>query len=440
MLKNKEAIDELVSFAKENGYNFSNGEIAILYYSTYNFFKKLQSGNPEQIALNAVKKGLTFNENFDNTLIIAECITLYGYDNVKNKYDEKGMDGIKYLHLEIKEYYDKVRLKKSNTEQKTIDTIAKWYLNHPQPLEFQYYLSQKGIDFAEYNNMDDKSKSSIIKGFAEDQFRKILKEYSLSDMLTDYPDEMPNLFINIITADEPNDVVAQFKQKKNKTQDMFKRMYVLFDAKKQGLSFGAFKHGLIAYLNAKKKGILKKDNIFTIVDFTKPSNEKRLFVLDMVNKKIIMKEYVAHGKGKGNKVNPHKNVRYVGNRLGSNLSPNGLLITAEGKEYKESKNGYILRIEGVEKGFNDNTKSRGVYIHKAIYNGLTYVSDDFAKAHGYVGESQGCLAVDPKVSDELIDTVKGGSGIFIYFPTTQYMANSEYMKEKEITKELVMLF
>lgn len=399
---------------------FSQGQIEIMYYSVYNFLKELNVENPEQRALGAIKDALSFNESFDNVIILAKCITIHGKNKVNDIYKKKGMNGIKLLYTEIREYYKNMRWRKVNTEQKTIDEITDFYMSHPENGEFQYFLSQKGLDISQFRSMDKKTKKEIAEEFGKKMFREVLYKYSLQDIIENFPEKAPSLFVSIITSDDPEKVVNSFREE-NTGYALLREWYTEFNAQEEGLTFEAFKHGMIAYLNAKKKGVLKRYDVYTIVDFTKPSGEPRLYVLDMKNKKIIMKCYVTHGKGKGKTTNPFEYVKYVGDKVNSYLSPYGLMKTAN-KEFKEGK-GYILRLIGLEE-VNKNVLRRGVYIHKA-----PYASEEFLKSHGHLGRSEGCFVVDSRVLNTLIDHIKGGSGFFVYYPVREYFAKSDYMKE-----------
>lgn len=153
------------------------------------------------------------------------------------------------------------------------------------------------------------------------------------------------------------------------------------------------------------------EEIVTIIDFSKPSTEKRLFILDLGNQKMLYHTYVAHGKNTG--VNEAK---YFSNRKGSNQSSLGLYSTGESYQ---GKHGYSLRLDGLEKGINDNARSRAVVIHSA-----NYVSETFIKKHGRLGRSWGCPALPVESSKEIIDLIKEGTCLYIYADDPDYLENS----------------
>ena len=153
------------------------------------------------------------------------------------------------------------------------------------------------------------------------------------------------------------------------------------------------------------------EDIVTIIDFSKPSTEKRLFVLDLITQEILFHTFVAHGKNTG--VNM---ATKFSNNKGSNQSSLGLYRTGESYQ---GKHGYSLRLDGLEKGFNDNARIRAVVMHSA-----SYVSKDFIERHGRLGRSWGCPAVPVEFSREIIDLIKGGSCLYIYANNINYLENS----------------
>jgi hypothetical protein len=158
-----------------------------------------------------------------------------------------------------------------------------------------------------------------------------------------------------------------------------------------------------------------KDNLLTIVDYSQPSNKKRLYVVDLENYQLLFNTYVAHGMKTG-KVK----AQYFSNKPASNKSSLGFYVT--GPEYQGS-NGRSLRLVGVEKGINDYAMKRGIVVH-----GADYVNEYLIATQGYIGRSWGCPAVAPEVSDALIDVLKEGSCMFIYHPTPSYREKSQLLR------------
>lgn len=153
------------------------------------------------------------------------------------------------------------------------------------------------------------------------------------------------------------------------------------------------------------------EDIVTIIDFSKPSAEKRLFILDLKNQKLLYLTFVAHGKNTG--LNIATKFSNTNRSLQSSL---GLYQT--GEPY-QGKHGYSLRLDGLEKGFNDNARSRAIVIH-----GAEYVSEDFIESHGRLGRSWGCPALPVEETKEIIDLIKGGTCLYIYADDKNYLENS----------------
>jgi hypothetical protein len=162
---------------------------------------------------------------------------------------------------------------------------------------------------------------------------------------------------------------------------------------------------------------LNKKDIITIIDFTKPSTEKRFYVIDLINKQLIYRCFVAHGKNSGDNY-----AKKFSNLSGSLESSLGFFLTAE---TYSGEHGFSLRLEGLEKGINDNARAREIVIH-----GAEYVSEEFIKKYGRLGRSWGCPALPVDVSKEIIDQISGGSCLFIYADNKYYKENSDFLNKK----------
>jgi len=163
----------------------------------------------------------------------------------------------------------------------------------------------------------------------------------------------------------------------------------------------AFISAMTAYDRLQAAGRLKNPDIVTIVDYSKPSKEKRFFVIDLKKKKLLFHELVAHGKGSG-----VDRATVFGNGGGTYKSSLGAYLTAE---TYFGKHGYSLALDGLDKGVNDQARPRAVVVH-----GAWYVSEKFVKQHGRTGRSWGCPALDEAVSKAVIDTIKNGTLLYIW--------------------------
>ena len=178
-----------------------------------------------------------------------------------------------------------------------------------------------------------------------------------------------------------------------------------------GLSKEAFDYAMKGHDYLAANGKLQNEDILSIVDFSRPSSEKRLFIVDLKNKKLLFHTYVSHGRGSGTDM-----ATEFSNVPESNKSSLGFYVT--GDTYM-GKHGLSMRLLGQDKGFNDNAHDRSIVMHSA-----SYVSEEAIKAMGFCGRSEGCPAVPEELSKPIIETVKNGTCLFLYSPDTQYAANS----------------
>ena len=152
-----------------------------------------------------------------------------------------------------------------------------------------------------------------------------------------------------------------------------------------------------------------------VIDYSRASTEKRLWVFDLANNKLLFHEVVAHGQGTGENM-----ARAFSNTDGSHQSSLGLFRT--GDTY-QGGNGYSLRMQGLEPGTNDKAMSRAIVMH-----GAPYVNVQTAQKQGRLGRSWGCPAVRPEVARQVIDSLKNGQMIFSYYPDTNWLAKSPFIK------------
>lgn len=152
-------------------------------------------------------------------------------------------------------------------------------------------------------------------------------------------------------------------------------------------------------------------NVLTIIDYSKPSNQKRFYVIDLKNRKLLFHTLVAHGKNSGEV----ECTRFSNTPKSLKSSP-GFFLTAESYSGRQ---GYSLRIDGLEPGINDQARPRAIVIHGADYVCQRYVDD-----YGHIGKSFGCPALPFDVNRKIIDQIKGGTCIYIHTDTPTYTNNS----------------
>jgi len=174
------------------------------------------------------------------------------------------------------------------------------------------------------------------------------------------------------------------------------------------------KMALQAAHTAAQKGLVQREDLLTVIDYSLPSTQPRLFVFDLATRKLLFRELVAHGKNSGGNVPD-----FFSNSTGSLASSIGLFVTAD---VYIGGNGYSLRLKGLEEGINDMAWDRAIVMH-----GASYVSQEAIKILGRLGRSWGCPALRAEVAKKVIDTVRGGSPIFAYYPDKDWLTRSEFL-------------
>lgn len=179
-----------------------------------------------------------------------------------------------------------------------------------------------------------------------------------------------------------------------------------------GLSRDVFDLAIKGLKKLDSDGKLNNPNIVTIADYSQSSNKKRLYVIDLKNRKLLFNTYVAHGRNTGDEY-----ASSFSNKEGSFKSSLGFYVTE--KPIVGSHTGFALLINGVEKGFNDHAVQRQIIIHAA-----EYASENFIKKHGRLGRSYGCPSLPPDMNKPIIETIKGGTCLFLYNPNKDYIGKS----------------
>jgi hypothetical protein len=160
---------------------------------------------------------------------------------------------------------------------------------------------------------------------------------------------------------------------------------------------------------AKQGGALARR--LAVIDYSLPSSQPRLWVFDLHTHKLLLVERVAHGRDSGENMTTS-----FSNLPGSHQSSLGLFRTSD---TYTGHNGYSLRLDGLEPGFNDRARERAIVIH-----GASYVSDKAISVRGGVGRSWGCPAVRLEIARSLIDAIKDGQYLFAYYPDSQWLQHS----------------
>lgn len=193
--------------------------------------------------------------------------------------------------------------------------------------------------------------------------------------------------------------------------------YKLWQLNTSSLSENAFNYAMKGFRYLNKANLITKKNIVSIIDFSKPSTQKRLYVIDVSSGKILFNTWVAHGHNSGNEY-----ASQFSNSPESHQSSLGFYITLG---TYTGGHGYSLRLKGCEKGINDNAYERAIVVH-----GADYVGNGFINSRGVPGRSYGCPAIPNEISKEIIDVIKGGSCLFLYHPTKKYRSRSKILNSQ----------
>ncbi len=201
-----------------------------------------------------------------------------------------------------------------------------------------------------------------------------------------------------IFAKSSNDVNTHVKQLGQKAPQLNKKVLKL---------------ALAAYHKASIRGAVKKP-VLTVIDYSLPSSKQRMWVFDVSHDRLLYNTYVAHGQNSGMNTPSH-----FSNSASSKQTSLGTFVT---RDTYMGSNGYSLNLQGLEKGFNDNAYNRRVVIH-----GAWYVEPDFIRKAGRAGRSWGCPSIAKTLAKPVINTIKGGSVVFAYYPDRNYLAHSSYL-------------
>jgi hypothetical protein len=178
-------------------------------------------------------------------------------------------------------------------------------------------------------------------------------------------------------------------------------IYNTANLQQSGMNVAVLQKAVTGYLNLKLANKLSPNsNIITVVDFSKSSREKRMWIIDILNKSLILNTWVAHGQGSGDDM-----ANRFSNNNDSHQSSLGFYLV---NEVYFGKHGRSLKLDGLDEGINSAARARGIVIHAA-----DYVCQNTINQIGRLGRSFGCPAVSPAVSDQVINTLKGGSMLYI---------------------------
>lgn len=205
-----------------------------------------------------------------------------------------------------------------------------------------------------------------------------------------------------LAENNPGKISKDIRENIGTTEELYRSLQL-----ESVISYDALEKAVIGYISIGERA----HDILTLIDFSKPSNTKRLAVIDMKHGRVLETSVVSHGQGSGALY-----ATKFSNRDGSHQSSLGFYLT--GGTYSGG-NGYSLKLIGLEKGYNDKALDRAIVVH-----GADYCSESVIGTAQRLGRSWGCPALPRAKSRKIIDTIKGGSVLFIYAEDGDYLAHS----------------
>ena len=170
-------------------------------------------------------------------------------------------------------------------------------------------------------------------------------------------------------------------------------------------------------LNYADTNQIEHNHILTLIDYSIPANQKRLWVLDLNTHTVLFHTYVSHGIKSG-----RLETNFFSNRFDSKASSIGVYRT--NKTYY-GRHGLSLKLDGLDRGFNDNADPRAIVMH-----GGWYVEEKFIQKYGRAGRSWGCPAVPDQLTTSIINTIKDKSLFVIYYPNPEWLVKSRFLKRE----------
>ena len=216
---------------------------------------------------------------------------------------------------------------------------------------------------------------------------------------------------NLVTENITENIQQPVKQKLQKIIIDVKSVYDSLDIKDK-IDYSIFQKAYLGYVQI----LNKNPGVLIIIDYSKPSNEERFYVLDLNKKKLVYSTRVAHSKNSGLEI-----PLQFSDDPNSYQSSLGFFVTLG--EYNGAY-GYSLRLKGLEENINANAEDRAIVIH-----GGDIVEDEYIKKFGFAGRSLGCPVLPHSLTREIIDFIKHGRVLFIYGNDEEYVDNSAYLSK-----------
>gem|GEM_PF-111536 len=220
------------------------------------------------------------------------------------------------------------------------------------------------------------------------------------------------------TVHAENNNEAEVSITATKTNQYIQQIYKQISFPENGkLNYAVFEKAMMGYLNLREAGKLDRSNILSICDFSLSANVKRLWIIDVAQRKVLVHSLVSHGQGSGEEfANRFSNIPE------SHQSSLGFYVTGD---IYTGDNGMSMRLYGMDAGYNSNAYERAIVVH-----GADYVSESFIQGNKRLGRSYGCPAVPQPLAGKVINTIHDGSCMFIYYPHKKYLASSYWLNKK----------
>lgn len=233
-----------------------------------------------------------------------------------------------------------------------------------------------------------------------------------------------SFFVKVVKGAEGSKISVSNLYSANKADEIYNQIDF---GNEEPLSKDVFRKAYLGFLNLKADGkVSEQSSIITICDFSLSSNVKRLWVINTEGAKILFHSLVAHGQGTGEEFAAH-----FSNRENSHQSSMGFYVT---DDTYTGDNGYSLKLKGMDAGYNDAAYDRAIVVH-----GADYVCESFIRSNQRLGRSWGCPAIPREISAKVINTIRNGNVLYIYYPNQAYLAKSVWLNKSPQISEQDML-
>jgi hypothetical protein len=223
-----------------------------------------------------------------------------------------------------------------------------------------------------------------------------------------------SFFVKVVKGEETSKITSSKVSVLQKADQIYNKINF---GKSEPLSREVFYKAYTGYLNLKDAGKLDQDHpIISICDFSLSSNVKRLWVIDLKDSRVLIHSLVAHGQGTGEEF-----AMKFSNTENSHQSSFGFYVT---EDTYVGDNGYSLKLNGMDAGYNDAAYSRAIVMH-----GADYVCDSYIRDNKRLGRSWGCPAVPATMAKDIINTIKNKTCLYIYYPNKSYLAKSVWLNK-----------